>query len=164
MLVISKIDQSSAAAAEKQAIRLISGTLRYVCVFPVLPFSLHWLPVCFQATFMVLMLNGLGPCYLSEHLFLRSTISPTCTSQNPMGGLEVYNQELGLLSGGSLIMEYINGGGASCPHPLMFRKQLKTFLFSQAFENLITYLMACTLIVCTMLLLPSSWDLLMSAV
>lgn len=83
-LVISKNDYCSALymgqhskdvqkllLVQNEAARLVSGTLKYGYVSPVLV-HLHRLLVCFQAKFMLLMLqyralNGLGSSYLAEY-------------------------------------------------------------------------------------------------
>ena len=100
-LVISHIDYCNAIymglplksirklqLVQNVAMRAILGAPRVAHVTPLLR-ELHWVPVCFWVQFKVLVitfkaLHGMGPGYLSNHLFPITSTHPTQSCREGM--------------------------------------------------------------------------------
>ena len=122
---------------QNAAARLLSGVRTHQHITSTLA-TLHWLPVCFRVDFKVLMitykaLNGLGPQYLAERLLPPRSTCTTWSSQEgrlrslkPREVRKEKSKTPGLLGSGSFEIRLAPSLG-------IFKKQLKTWLFRQAF-------------------------------
>ena len=124
---------------QNAAARLITGTRRFEHIRPVLA-HLHWLPIRFRAQFKVLVLTykalyGLGPQYLTEHL---SRHEPTRTLRSTskvllrVPTLRVATRERAFSVVAPRLWNDLPKGSRLAPTLLSFRRQVKTYLFSQA--------------------------------
>ena len=119
--------------------RLIVGTRRFEHIRPILA-RLHWLPICFQAQFKVLV--GLGPQYLMEHLFrheptrtLRSTSKALLRLPTPREAQRKATRERAFSVVAPRLWNDLPKEARLAPTLLSFRRQVKTYLFSQAVNN-----------------------------
>ncbi|XP_053149256.1 uncharacterized protein LOC128343844 [Hemicordylus capensis] len=139
LYVVQKLQLVQNAAA-----RLVSGVTRRDHIMPVLK-QLHWLPICFQAKYKVLVitfkaLNGFGPGYLRERLLrydphrsLRSS-GEVRLQLPPVRLVATQNQAFCIAAPGlwNALLADIQSLGSL----LAFKRALKTYLFGLAFQGL----------------------------
>ncbi|XP_061443806.1 uncharacterized protein LOC133365612 isoform X9 [Rhineura floridana] len=130
---------------QNAAARLVTGTRWSEHIKPILS-CLHWLPVCFRAQFKVLVLtykalHGLGPQYLMERLSryeptrtLRSRSKALLQVPTPREARRVATRERAFSVVAPKLWNDLFDEVHLAPTLLSFRRQVKTFLFSQPFS------------------------------
>ena len=128
---------------QNAAARLITGTRGFERIRPVLA-RLHWLPIRVRVQFKVLVLtykalHGLGPQYLMERLSrheptrtLRSTSKVLLRVPTPREARRVATRERAFSVVAPRLWNDLPEEARLAPKVLSFRRQVKTYLFSQA--------------------------------
>ncbi|XP_061477478.1 uncharacterized protein LOC133381914 [Rhineura floridana] len=129
---------------QNAAARLLTRTKRSDHITPVLA-RLHWLPICFRARFKVLVLTykalyGAGPRYLSERLSryepartLRSTTKALLRVPTHREARRVVTRSRAFSVVAPRLWNGLPEEVRLAPTLSSFRRQVKTFLFSEAF-------------------------------
>ncbi|XP_061460454.1 uncharacterized protein LOC133373973 [Rhineura floridana] len=129
---------------QNAAARLITGTKRSEHVTPILA-RLHWLPICFWARFKVLVLtykalHGTGPQYLMECLSryeptrtLCSTLKALLQMPTQKDARKATTRKRAFSVAAPELWNTLPDEVRLAPTLLSFQRQLKTFLFAQAF-------------------------------
>ncbi|XP_061473928.1 uncharacterized protein LOC133380529 [Rhineura floridana] len=129
---------------QNAAARLLTRTNRSSHITPVLA-RLHWLPICFRARFKVLVLtykalHGVGPQYLMERLScyeptraLGSTSKALLRVPTHREARRVMTRSRAFSVVAPELWNSLPEEVCLAPTLLSFRRQAKTFLFSQAF-------------------------------
>ena len=126
------------------AARLLSGARKYHHISPILA-TLHWLPIRFRVDFKVLTLtfkalNGLGPRYLAERLLPPSSTRVTRLSQEvrlrsltPREARKEKTRNQAFSAVAPRLWNNLPPDIRAAPSLGIFKKQLKTWMFRQAF-------------------------------
>ncbi|XP_061466651.1 uncharacterized protein LOC133377174 [Rhineura floridana] len=129
---------------QNAAARVLTGIKKYDHITPVLA-QLHWLPICFRARFKVLVLtykalNGIGPQYLVERLSryiparsLRLTSKALLQVPMHMEARRVITRARAFSVVAPELWNALPDEIRLAPSLLSFRRQVKTYLFAQAF-------------------------------
>ncbi|XP_078241606.1 uncharacterized protein LOC140704410 [Pogona vitticeps] len=131
--------------AQNRAARLVSGAAARTHITPVLK-NLHWLPVAARAQFKVLTLtykalNGLGPGYLKDRLLPYVPARPLRSGQEALlkvpslkevKGMACRNRAFSVVA--PQLWNTLPREIRLAPTLLAFRRQAKTFLFTQHFN------------------------------
>ncbi|XP_061473759.1 uncharacterized protein LOC133380462 [Rhineura floridana] len=129
---------------QNAAARLLTRIKRSKHITPVLA-RLHWLPICFRARFKVLVLTykalyGAGPRYLAERLFryelartLRSATKALLRVPTHREAWRVVMRSRAFSVVAPELWNSLPEEVRLAPTLLSFRRQVKTFLFSEAF-------------------------------
>ncbi|XP_061474960.1 small ribosomal subunit protein uS7 isoform X1 [Rhineura floridana] len=129
---------------QNAAARLLMWTRRSAHITPVLA-RLHWLPICFRARFKVLVLtykalHGMGPQYLVERLSqyeptrtLRSTSKALLRVPSHREARRVMTRTRAFSVVAPELWNSLLDEVRLAPTLLSFRRQVETFLYSQAF-------------------------------
>ncbi|XP_061477973.1 uncharacterized protein LOC133382302 [Rhineura floridana] len=129
---------------QNAAARLLTRTKRSDHITPVLA-HLHWLPICFRAKFKVLVLTykalyGAGPRYLSERLSryepartLRSATKALLRVPTHREARRVVTRSRAFSVVAPELWNSLPEEVRLAPTLSSFRRQVKTFLYSQAF-------------------------------
>ena len=124
--------------------RLLSGARKHHHISPILA-TLHWLPIRFHVDFKVLMfmfkaLNGLGPRYLAERLLPPSSTRVTRASQEvrlrsltPREARKEKTRNRAFSAVAPTLRNNLPPEIRTAPLLGIFKKQLKTWMFRQAF-------------------------------
>lgn len=124
------------------AARLITKTRRREHITPILA-TLHWLPVTFRIDFKILLLaykalNGQGPSYITNSL---TNYVPTRTLRSSTAGLLGTTRNSQKKIGDAAFVNYAPKLWNALPKNIreadsldIFKRQLKTYLFTQAFR------------------------------
>ena len=124
--------------------RLLSGVRKFQHISPTLA-MLHWLPICFRIDFKVLMLtykalNSLGPRNLAERLLPPRSTRITCTSQEvrlrsltPREARKERTRNQAFSAVAPRLWNNLPPAICAAPTLGTFKRQLKTWLFRQAF-------------------------------
>ena len=159
VLVISRLDHCNTLyvglplrlmqklqVVQNAAARLLSGVSKYYHISPILA-TLHWLPIWFHIDFKVLMLtykalNGLGPRYLVERLLPPSSTCVTRASQEvrlrslmPREARKEKTRNRAFLAVAPRLWNNLPPNIRAAPSLGIFKKQLKTLMFRQAFPT-----------------------------
>ena len=127
---------------QNSAARLLTKTNRREHISPVLA-TLHWLPVTFRIDFKVLLLtykaiHGQGPSYIANTL---RNYTPTRTLRSSDAGLLEINRSSQKKIGDAAFVNYAPKLWNTLPTNIreantldIFKRQLKTYLFTKAFD------------------------------
>ncbi|XP_062830407.1 uncharacterized protein LOC134297289 [Anolis carolinensis] len=131
---------------QRAAARLLTGAAYREHTTPLLS-QLHWLPICYRAQFKVLVLaykalNGSGPIYLSERIFpyeptrtLRSSGEALLSVPPASQARRVGTRDRAFSVVAPRLWNSLPSDIRQAPSLLGFRKKLKTWLCTQAFEE-----------------------------
>ncbi|XP_061485295.1 uncharacterized protein LOC133385720 isoform X1 [Rhineura floridana] len=129
---------------QNAAARLLTRTRRSAHITPVLA-RLHWLPICFRAKFKVLVLtykalHGMGPQYLVERVSQYETTRTLRSTSKALLRVPSHQEAWRMVTRNrafSVVAPELWNGLPDevrlAPTLLSFRRQVKTFLYSQAF-------------------------------